>query len=123
MSDAQPFALFVDGKIAILATDPALLNDILAKRSATALPSSPATRIAGFHHQQERTSFARLAAAVDYDGTAAPDAPADSTPTFLNGNIRSLSDAFSGLATERLVERRDAIGTHQTVTYTWQPEQ
>jgi len=125
LGSTHPFALFVDGNTAILANDPALMNDILARRTASATPQ-PATLIAGFRHAQERANFTRLSASLAHTVTpqssgpnADPDPPGE-TPDFFNASIGSLSDTFRALATERLVERNDGPIIRQTVVYTWQ---
>jgi hypothetical protein len=125
LGSTHPFTLFVDGNTAILANDPALMNDILARRTTTATPQ-PATLIAAFRHTQERANFNRLSASLA--PTATPQTNADATtpgeaPDFFNASIGSLSDAFRALATERLVERTDGPLTRQTVIYTWQTKQ
>ncbi len=129
LGPSSPFSLLVDGNTAILANDPALMADILARSTATA-PSQPATYLAAFRHTQARPGYARLTSALAHTatgsspgatGTPIPDFPGDS-PDFFAGSVGSLSDAFRSLATERIVERRDGPLTHQTVTYTWQPK-
>jgi hypothetical protein len=58
-------------------------------------------------------------------GAASPDSGAQTlvqsgAPTFFSQNMRSLSDSFKTLKSERVVERRDGNVTRQTVTYAWQ---
>jgi len=126
----HPLALFVDGETVIVATDPALMDDILARRAASST-AQPATLITAFRHAQERANFTRLSASLAYTATPKPatpgaddasdtDTPAGQTPDFFNSNIGSLSTAFKALDMERLVERRDGPLTRQTVVYTWQ---
>jgi hypothetical protein len=142
---AHPLTLFVDGDTAILASDPTLMTDILARRSTTTA-TQPATFIAAFRHTQERPNFNRLTASLtpiqtpravsptapttSGDSSDAgpgippplppPTEPTETTPDFFANNIASLSNAFRTLATERFIQRTDGPLTHQTVVYTWQ---
>jgi hypothetical protein len=127
LGSTHPFTLFVDGNTAILTNDATLMTDILARRQTPSATPQPATLIAGFRHTQERASFSRLSASLSYTSAssgpaavAADDTADDKAPDFFNGTVGSLSTAFSSLATERMVERRDGPLTHQTVVYTWQ---
>jgi len=123
LGPTHPLLLAVDGNIAIVANDATLMSDILNRRKTSSVPPQPATLIAGFRHTQERAGFARLTASLARsDAASAPNPAPDAgeAPDFFAGSVGSLSTAFRGLATERLVERRDGPLTRQTVVYTWQ---
>jgi hypothetical protein len=127
------------GNLAILADDQPLLLAIL-QQSTQPAPSAatPATLIAGFDHTSQRAPYARLTALIDgtnHPPTATPPSPSDpntpapdpaqstpATPTFFSQNIRSLSDTFAALQSERLVQRTQDGNLRQTVTYQWQTQ-
>ena len=96
-----------------------------ANRPASACQPAPATLLAGFDHTGQRAPFARLTSLIDGTNQRASKPKTDaadvtSTPTYFSGNLRSLSDAFASLASERFAERRDGPILRQTVTYQWQ---
>jgi hypothetical protein len=109
------------GNLAFLAEDRALLLQLLAV-SATPPPTStqPCTLIAAFNHATQRAPYARLTTLID--GTnrkPIPDSPS-STPAFFSEQVRSLSDVFATLQSERVTERTAHSNLRQTVLYQWQ---
>lgn len=138
ISDTRPLEMAVRGKVCILTDDSGLMLEMLGhlpdsarggekgRRSQSKAAARPeddeheaqATLIAGFDFPQERASFARWSALVDRTGSGA--AGQNGEPSFFSQNMRSLSDAFAGLESERVEERRDGSLTRQTVTYAWQ---
>jgi hypothetical protein len=146
ISEARPLELAIKGKLCLLADDPGLMLEMLQhlssatanretnRRSAsrsgaksgptsdTAGSPSQAIVLAGFDLPEERASFARWSTLVDRTSGpagASNQAGNASEPAFFSQNMRSLSDAFAALQSERLVERRDGTLTRQTVTYAW----
>ncbi len=124
LSGPKPLFFAVHGEYLLLADDQALLSSMLAP--PTAASAIPSTLIAGFDHTAQRPPYARLTSLID--GTrkseiigAAPDA---APPAFFSGNMRSLSDAFAALASERITERHADSPSgpilRQTVVYQWQ---
>jgi hypothetical protein len=142
MSEARPLELAVKGKLCLLADDPGLMLEMLghlstatpnresnrksgnqsgAKPDTEATPAQ-ATVLAGFNLPEERASFARWTALVDRNSSGPSGNPDDGPgrePAFFSKNMRSLSDTFASLQSERLIERRDGAFTRQTVTYAW----
>ncbi len=127
------------GNLAILADDQPLLLAILQQSTQPAAPAtSPATLIAGFDHTSQRAPYARLTALIDgtnhpplrtvptatTDSNAPLPDPAQTTsiPTFFSQDMRSLSDTFAALQSERLVQRTQGGNLRQTVTYQWQSQ-
>jgi hypothetical protein len=109
------------GNLALIADDRALLLQLLAA-SATPPPTStqPCTLIAAFNHATQRAPYARLTTLID--GTnrkPIPDSPS-STPAFFSEQVRSLSDVFATLQSERVTERTSHSNLRQTVLYQWQ---
>jgi hypothetical protein len=113
--------------LAILTDDQPLLQTLLAQ-PAPASAATPATLLAGFDHASQRVPYARLTSLIDGNNQAkSADNPAVtevSEPSlFFSRNMKSLSDAFAALASERFLET--PIDTpagpalHQTVTYQW----
>jgi hypothetical protein len=134
ISEARPLELAVKGKFCLLADDPGLMLEMLARLSTasrennrkstsdTADSPSRSTVLAGFDLPEERASFARWSVLVDRTSGAAGASNLAGNPTepaFFSQNMRSLSDVFAALQSERLVERRDGALTRQTVTYAW----
>ncbi len=119
LSGPKPLFLAVVGNLAILSDDEKLLTGSLLKTSPRE-PKSNATTIAGFNHTTQRAPYARLSSLIDSTNTAAPDTP--KTPAFFSQNIRSLSDSFATLQSERFVESRQGPTTRQTVLYQWTPQ-
>ena len=109
------------GNLLILTNSEALLTELL---KATAQPvaedSRPESVIAGFDHASQRAPYARLTSLIDATNSAPAGADTPAAPAYFSGNLRSLSDAFASLRSERLVERRDNLTVRQTVTYQWQ---
>jgi hypothetical protein len=110
----------------LLLTDDQTLLLALLHNAATSDPAATAAMlIAGFDHASQRAPYARLTSLVDATNNrpAHPQAgfaDASNTPAFFSGNIRSLSDSFAPLESERLVQRTVDANLRQTVTYTWQ---
>ena len=122
-----PLCLAIEGPLAILTTDPALMKDILQHNIAA--PSSPGTArvVAGFRHDQERADFRRLEAELNFtpnENAASIEAPGSSlsgaAPVDLfRDNLPSLSDTFQAMTSEHFEETSDGHSVHQTVLYHW----
>ena len=128
ISSVRPLEVAVTGKLCIVANDPDLLAEMLARAHGKAeadlgaAPATAATMLAGFQLQPERASFARWSAVVDHVASNGQNADGASVePAFFSKNIRSLGNVFSSLKSERFVERRDGTLTRQTAIYRWQP--
>jgi hypothetical protein len=103
----------------ILTDDRSLLLTLLSQPTPAASSAAPANLIAGFDHTSQRAPYARLTSLIDHTN-AAPAAGAERSPAFFSQNLRSLSDSFATLASERVVERTVDQNLRQTVTYLWQ---
>lgn len=119
-----PLCVAVRDTQLLLASDPSLLERMLARR-ASAGPGSGFTYSADFHHTAERANFVALTSLLDRIGNRgrSDGQPAGSdgdAPAFFSGNIASLSRVFAQVSEERIDERD--LGDHvtQTVTYQWQ---
>jgi hypothetical protein len=122
------------GNLVLLADDQPLLLELLhnlvANRPEKA--SASTTSIAFFNHSSQRTPYIRLTSLIDGTNNQARDsrdtaatgfngnAGISSAPAFFSHNIRSLSDTFAVLQSERIVERTVGSNLRQTVTYVWQ---
>ena len=122
------------GNLVLLADDQPLLLELL-HNLVTNPPekvSTPATSIAVFNHSSQRAPYIRLTSLIDGTNNQARDsrnaaatglsgnAGMTSAPAFFSRNIRSLSDTFAILQSERIVERTVGSNLRQTVTYVWQ---
>jgi hypothetical protein len=116
------------GSLILIADDRTLLAELLHRVGT--LPSKPSTDITSigvFNHSTQRAPYLRLTALIDGTNNqpaATLSAPGrdDTAPAFFSRNIGSLSDTFSALQTERVVERIVDQNLHQTVTYTWKTQ-
>ncbi len=120
------------GNLALLADDQAMLLELLHNLGSHSEEKTPAgaTLIAVFNHSSQRAPYSRLTSLIDGTntkpgdaqkaGVAAlnPDAGARAQPAFFSQNIRSLSDTFANLQSERVLERSVDSHLRQTVTYT-----
>jgi hypothetical protein len=85
-------------------------------RVAGAATTQKAMLLAGFDHAGQRAPYARLVGLIDgTNGRMVEHAQ----PAFFSGDMRSLSDAFAAMTSEKLVQRRDGAVVRQTVTYEW----
>jgi hypothetical protein len=115
------FAVSEPGHLCLLADDRALLLSVLEQaRQKAQAPGAAATRMAGFDHTSQRAPYARLTSLIDGTNQAPAAGEKPEQPAYFSQNLRSLSDAFSAMASERFVERREGSNLHQTVTYQWQ---
>jgi hypothetical protein len=123
LTGPKPLFFAISGKLLLLANDRALLATLLQSSGRPAPAAQPATLIAGFDHATQRAPYARLTTLIDGTNQArVGDNQNHTQPAFFSGNLRSLSDAFATLASERLTERRDGSTLRQTITYDWQPQ-
>jgi hypothetical protein len=124
LTGPKPLSFAVAGKLCLFSDDRALLVNLLSQTARPAPASAPATIIAGFDHTSQRAPFARLTTLIDGTNQArlGPQNPGQDhvQPAYFSGNLRSLSDTFAALASERFTERRDGPTIRQTVTYQWQ---
>jgi hypothetical protein len=110
-----PLAVAVRGKYLFVADTGKVLTAVLAnvdRKSTTA----PSVLVAGFNHQSEQASFLKLTLMLDLENTSGG---AGQAPDFFSGNIGSLGQTLSGLASEKIVVRDSADKQTQTVTYAW----
>jgi hypothetical protein len=141
----------VQGNLAILSDDQPELLTLLAGVHQPVQPTSAASLVAGFNHTSQRAPYIRLSSLIDGNNqkpsatpTSVPlqppanseaddsdqtpptpyaaDTRVNANPTFFSHNIRSLSDTFITLDSERLVQRTVDSNLRQTVTYQWQPQ-
>ena len=125
----HPVCLSINGSLAILSSDPALMEDILQRSAAAPGAPLPARRLAGFRPGQERANFRHLTADLNLaqadaasNPEAAGNAPAQTTVDLFRDNLPSLTDAFQDMSSERYVETNDRGKVHQTVVYRWKDQ-
>ena len=129
LSAADPVCLSVKGPLAILSSEPALMEDMLRRAGAQG-SAVQARELAGFRHDQEGANLRRLAASLNVaksnsqsgNGTFTASTSAASGPhpvDLFRDNLPSLSDAFQAMISEHFMETSDAGKVHQTVLYRW----
>jgi hypothetical protein len=120
------------GNLALLADDHAILLELLHNLSIHSAEKTlaGATLIAVFNHSSQRAPYSRLTSLIDGTNNQPSnsgktgltalnrDAGAGSQPAFFSQNVRSLSDKFANLQSERVIERSTDSNLRQTVTYT-----
>ncbi len=110
------------GRFLIVANDPALFAAILqaANKTKTALDDKSATLSysASLNHARERGNFRDLTKVLD-DGFRSNGEGAAGEPAFFSRNIASLSEMFSGVASESMEVHEADGNVRQTVTYQW----
>jgi hypothetical protein len=128
LSEARPLEMAVRGKICILSDNPGLMLEMLGHLSQAGRgrekksngETRETTLIAGFDLAQERPGFARWTALVDRTNSGAGSKDgASGEPGFFSQNMLGLTNVFTPLESERMVESRDAAVTRQTVVYAW----
>jgi hypothetical protein len=103
------------GKYLFISDDSGLLAALLANTNQK--PTLvPAVFVARFDHQREKENFGRLAGLLD---KPTGGAGTGSAPDFFSENIGSLSLAFAGVSSEKMVVRDLGDKVNQTVTYQW----
>ena len=120
LTGPRPLYLAVRGNLAYLADDAALLQSLLSRQPPTPVQTLNTTVIAGFSHTAQRAPYTRLTSLID--ATNAPstaDHPAGNTPAYFSQNLRSLSDSFAALQSERFTQTTQGQTIHQTVLYQW----
>jgi hypothetical protein len=110
-----PLTVGVRGKYLFVADAGKALTAALVNvdRKSTTPPSALA---AGFNHQSEQGPFLKLTHMLNLENASGS---AGQAPDFFSGNIGSLSQMLSGLASEKIVVRDSADKQTQTVTYEW----
>ncbi|MDP9051788.1 MAG: hypothetical protein M3O31_13880 [Acidobacteriota bacterium] len=127
------------GNLILLSDDRSTLLELLHNlgNNSSEANSTPASLVAVFNPTSERAPYIRLTSLIDgtnnqtsnnQTSNSATDAATGpngsvavtSAPTFFSRNIGSLSDTFSTLQSERVVERIVDSNIRQTVTYSWQ---
>lgn len=105
------------GKYLFISDDPELLRELLPslERKVTV---SPAAFLAGFNHAGERAQFVALTRLLD-DQNVRWTRNAGRPPSFLAGNVGSLSSVLSRVSSEEIVVRDSGDKVLQTVTYEW----
>jgi hypothetical protein len=102
----------VRGRLLFLGDDVGLLAAVLDRAGASA-STGALDYAAGFRHSQERSTYARVMAALDF-GSRTED---DVAPAFFSANIGSLSRVLSNVAEIRITEEERGDITLQTVVY------
>ena len=122
LTGPKPLFFTTSGRLLLLSDDRDLLTTMLTASTRPTSAAPPTTTIAGFNHASQRAPFARLASLID--GTNQPRLTPDThtQPAFFSGNLKSLSDTFAALASQRLTERVEGSTLRQTITYQWQPQ-
>jgi hypothetical protein len=113
-----PLSVSVRGKYLLVADDPALLEKMLSgfdRRN----DGQPATLIASFDHARERDRFKQFSSVIDRNAPANTFTPNAREPQFFSENMASLSQTFTNVSREKILERRDGNKVLQTVTYDW----
>jgi hypothetical protein len=110
-----PLVVSVRGKYLFVADAREILAATLANMDRKAT-NPPSTSVAGFNHESERGAFSKLTRMLNLENSAWG---AGRAPDFFSGNIGSLSQAFRGVASQKIVVRDAADKQTQTVTYTW----
>jgi hypothetical protein len=113
-----PLSISVHGKYLLVADDPALLEKMISKFDSKSA-SQPAALIAGFDHARESENFKQFSSILDRNapGDGYPNATRE--PQFFSENVASLSHMFSGVSSQKILERTDGNKVLQTVTYDW----
>jgi len=112
------------GNLLYLASDPSLLQQLLAHPFAAAPAPAGLTYTAVFRHspaQQQR--FRALFSQIDTESHAGGldgHPVRGQSPAFFSGNIASLSRMFSRVGLESVQEKDQGATVTQTVTYQWQ---
>jgi hypothetical protein len=128
------------GNLVLVSDHLPLLQQLQQNLSSPVSPQKdPATLIAAFNHQSQRQPYSRLVTLLDGNqppppsaDTAPPSSDTDSqasaadpqaatpaAPLFFSGTVRSLSNTFSSLQSERILQRNTGTAIHQTVVYAW----
>jgi hypothetical protein len=105
------------GKLLFLSNDAAPLAAVL-DRAGTSPMASAFTYAAGFRHSRERSNYARIMKALDFNGD--PEGLQmfrTNGPQFFSGNIASLSQVLSRVSEIHVTEEERATVTLQTVLY------
>lgn len=121
---AAPVCLSVEGPLAIISSDPTLMEDLLQRHTTPQASTMQARELAGFRHDQERANFRHLTASLNVTQTAlaSPETPATASSSssqvdLFRDNLPSLSSAFQEIAFEHFAETREAGNVHQRVLY------
>jgi hypothetical protein len=78
-----------------------------------------ATLIAGFDTKEEHAAYVRWTGFVNRNNASPSTDGGNDQPNFFSQDMRSLTDVFAALESERVVERRERALTRQTVIYAW----
>ncbi len=121
LTGPRPLYLSIQGHTVLLADDQPLILSLQTPTATLKTPAS-ATLIAGFNHTAQRAPYARLTSLID--GTNSTPIPSDTprTPAYFSQNLRSLSDSFAALQSERITQYPQDQNLHQTVLYQWHPQ-
>lgn len=122
LSGSVGLYLAVRDRILLVATDPTLMEAMLAGIQSGAVRPSGITYAARFRHSKsEQENYRRLFTRLDRvsRGAATSDDTDGQQPAFFSGNIGSLDRTFAALTEEQVVERDQGTRVTQTVTYRW----
>jgi hypothetical protein len=128
LSAVRPLHAAVRGDLLLVADSAEMMEAMLARVPARAVPPLEATLVGGFDHEVAAAPFARLSALIDRVETsgAAAQVPVSGAsadgkiPAYFAGDLAGLSKTFAAMRSERVVERRDGLVMRETVTYVWQ---
>jgi hypothetical protein len=143
ISETRPLEMATKGNLMILSDDAGLMQEMMAhlatspddgkqerhagQASITATDRSlggqsakgDATLIAGFDTKEEHAAYARWTGFVNRNNASPSTDGGNDQPNFFSQDMRSLTDVFAALESERVVERRERALTRQTVIYAW----
>jgi hypothetical protein len=114
-----PLVTSVRGKFLLISDDAGLAEAILANFSGKS-DRKPADLLAGFNHQQERSTFAHFSKVVDRpNATVTDNENRRSGPQFFSNNMASLSSTLAAVSAETVEVRSEGNKERQTVVYDW----
>jgi hypothetical protein len=108
----------VQDKLLVLANNSQDVASVL-RRVNTSTKDAPESYVAGFHLERERPAYLRFVNFLDRKADSQEVPRQDSEPDFFCGNTVSLLRMFSGVQTEKIVERDYSEKVNQTVIYEW----
>ncbi len=119
LTGPKPLWFAESGNVCLFSDDRGMLTAALG-RVAGASTTQKTMLLAGFDHANQRAPYARLTSLIDGTNGGNSSRMVEHGPAFFSGDMRSLSDAFAAMSSEKFVERRDGPVVRQTVTYEWE---
>ena len=114
----MPIVIATSGKLLVAGNDVAMVQSVLA-RAAEKGQTEPATFVASFRHDTERTNFYKMTLLLDQSSRNGFTGQSEHQPEFFSENIGSLSRTLSGVKSETITTRRSGTTDVQTVRYEW----